>query len=63
MDDLSLRKVPYFFMIDFLASQVEVFQENELEAAGVLVDFGNSFSNTGKEIPSLGQRAGMENLS
>ncbi|WP_294276574.1 aminodeoxychorismate synthase component I [uncultured Chryseobacterium sp.] len=57
MDELSLRKVPYFFMIDFLASQVEVFQESELEAAGLLIDFEH-FSNTGKEIRTLEKEVG-----
>lgn len=45
MDELSLQKVPYFFIIDFLAGNVEVFKENELEKSGLLIDF-QCFSNT-----------------
>lgn len=39
MDHLSLQKVPFFFMIDFLMENVEVFQENELSKSGLLIDF------------------------
>ncbi|RNA61134.1 aminodeoxychorismate synthase component I [Chryseobacterium nematophagum] len=39
MDELSLRKVPYFFIIDFLAENVEVYLENEIERSGLIIDF------------------------
>ncbi|ALR32225.1 aminobenzoate synthetase [Chryseobacterium sp. IHB B 17019] len=45
MDELSLQKVPYFFIIDFLAENIEVFKENEIEKSGLLIDFQN-FSTT-----------------
>lgn len=45
MDELSLQKVPYFFIIDFLAENVELFKENEIEKSGLLIDFQN-FSTT-----------------
>ncbi|WP_294285324.1 aminodeoxychorismate synthase component I [uncultured Chryseobacterium sp.] len=45
MDELSLRKVPYFFIIDFLGEKVEIFRENEIEKAGLRIDFQN-FSTT-----------------
>jgi para-aminobenzoate synthetase component 1 len=45
MDELSLQKVPYFFIIDFLAENVEVFKENEIEKSGLLIDF-QKFSTT-----------------
>ncbi|WP_115983009.1 MULTISPECIES: aminodeoxychorismate synthase component I [Chryseobacterium] len=41
MDELSLQKVPYFFIIDFLAENVEIFKENEIEKSGLLIDFQN----------------------
>ncbi|ANF50817.1 aminodeoxychorismate synthase component I [Chryseobacterium glaciei] len=39
MDELSLQKVPYFFVIDFLLDNVEIYKENEIEKSGLLVDF------------------------
>lgn len=50
MDELSLRKVPYFFIVDFLAQNVEVFKEDKIEKSGLLIDFQN-FSNTKKQQP------------
>jgi para-aminobenzoate synthetase component 1 len=44
MDELSLQKVPYFFIIDFLTENVEIFKENEIEKSGLLIDFQN-YSN------------------
>lgn len=48
MDELSLQKVPYFFVIDFLSENVEIYRENEIEKSGLLIDF-QLFSNTKKE--------------
>lgn len=45
MDELSLRKVPFFFMIDFLSENVKIYPENEIKKSGLLIDF-QSFSNT-----------------
>ncbi|PWN66816.1 aminodeoxychorismate synthase component I [Chryseobacterium phosphatilyticum] len=39
MDELSLQKVPYFFVIDFLSEAVEIYQENEIEKSGLMIDF------------------------
>lgn len=39
MDELSLQKVPYFFIIDFLTENVEIFKEYEIEKSGLLIDF------------------------
>ncbi|MEJ5052074.1 aminodeoxychorismate synthase component I [Chryseobacterium culicis] len=39
MDELSLQKVPYFFVIDFLAENVEIYQEHEIEKEGLIIDF------------------------
>ena len=41
MDELSLKKVPFFFMVDFLLEKVEVFLENEIEEESLLIDFQN----------------------
>lgn len=48
MDELSLQKVPFFFMIDFLVDEIEIFKQNEIERNGLLIDF-QSFSNTEKQ--------------
>lgn len=45
MDDFSQRKVPFFFMVDFLMENVEVFTREQIEEKGLLIDFGN-FTNT-----------------
>lgn len=45
MDELSARKAPYFFIIDFLTDHVEVFIEEDLKKKGLLIDF-QYFSNT-----------------
>lgn len=39
MDELSFQKVPYFFIIDFLAENIEIYKENEIEKSGLLIDF------------------------
>lgn len=39
MDELSLQKVPYFFVIDFLSENVEIYKEDEIEKSGLLIDF------------------------
>lgn len=39
MDELSLQKVPYFFIIDFLAENIEIYKENEIQKPGLLIDF------------------------
>ncbi|MFZ4931339.1 aminodeoxychorismate synthase component I [Chryseobacterium sp. Mn2064] len=48
MDELSLQKVPFFFVIDFLSEKVETYTENEIEKSGLLIDF-QGFSNTKTE--------------
>ncbi|WP_395972003.1 aminodeoxychorismate synthase component I [Chryseobacterium cucumeris] len=54
MDELSLQKVPYFFIIDFLSENVEIYQENEIEKQGLIVDF-QKFS-TSKETHTLDKK-------
>ena len=41
MDELSLSKVPFFFMIDFLVEKVEIFTEDQLVENGLSIDFQN----------------------
>ncbi|WP_411813125.1 aminodeoxychorismate synthase component I [Chryseobacterium scophthalmum] len=48
MDELSHQKVPFFFIIDFLVDQIEIFTENEIEKEGLLIDF-QGFSNVKKQ--------------
>lgn len=48
MDELSLQKVPYFFMIDFRKENVEIYLENEIEKSGLLIDF-QKFSSKKKK--------------
>ncbi|MET3537056.1 para-aminobenzoate synthetase component 1 [Chryseobacterium limigenitum] len=48
MDELSLRKVPYFFVIDFLVDNVEIYRENEIQKSGLLIDFQNFKSSKNK---------------
>lgn len=47
MDELSLQKVPFFFVIDFLMENVLIFSQKDLEAQKILVDFPN-FKNVQK---------------
>lgn len=45
MDELSQQKVPFFFMVDFLAENIEMYTESQVEKKGLLIDFQN-FKNT-----------------
>jgi len=54
MDELSLQKVPYFFIIDFLSENVEIYQEREIKKSGLIIDF-QTFSNT-KETQELNKK-------
>ncbi len=39
MDVLSQEGIPFFFMVDFLKKNIEIFTENELVKSGLLFDF------------------------
>lgn len=52
MDQLSQKKVPFFFMIDFLMNNVEIFKTSELEKSGLKIDF-QSFKTESKEQASV----------
>lgn len=41
MDELSLQKVPFFFVIDFLMENVLIFSQEDLEGQKIFVDFPN----------------------
>ncbi len=45
MDELSLQKVPFFFMVDFLGENAVVYTESELKENSLLIDFQN-YTNT-----------------
>ena len=45
MDELSEKKVPFFFMVDFLAEKVEVYTEDELKENSLSIHFQN-YTNT-----------------
>ena len=49
MDELSQKKVPFFFMIDFLGENVQVYRENELSANDVFIDF-RSYTNANENL-------------
>lgn len=48
MDELSLQKVPYFFMIDFLSENIEIYTENEIKKSGLLIEFQHFSSSEQK---------------
>ena len=41
MDDLSERKEPFFFMVDFLVEKMEIFTLEEINEKGLIIDFKN----------------------
>lgn len=49
MDELSLQKTPFFFIIDFLSEKVEIYLENEIEKSGLLIDFQSISTSNNKE--------------
>jgi para-aminobenzoate synthetase component 1 len=50
MDELSAKKSPFFFMIDFLVENIEIYEEKDLENTSLLIDFPNFQSSQSKEI-------------
>jgi len=52
MDELSLQQVPYFFIIDFLGENVEIYKENEIKKSGLLIDFQSISSQKNKRALS-----------
>jgi len=54
LDELSEKKVPFFFMIDFLMGNVLIFNEQALKSKKILVDFP-SFKNAKSEISNKGE--------
>lgn len=39
MDQLSARRTPFFFLVDFLMEKVEVYLEDEIEYSGLWIEF------------------------
>ena len=54
MDELSQSGTPFFFLVDFLMENVEVFNEEELEESGLLIDFQN-FKKVNKPLTQPGE--------
>lgn len=55
MDELSLKRVPYLFIIDFLVNNVILIEENKIERSRLLIDFPhfktpNKQDTTNKEL-------------
>lgn len=44
MDELSNQKVPFFFMVDFLKENIEIYTQEEILNLGLLFDFQNDTS-------------------
>lgn len=60
MDELSQKKVPFFFMIDFMMNHVEIYPETELDENYVLVDF-QEFNNV-KEEPKISKKIQLQSF-
>lgn len=41
MDELSEKKEPFFFLINFLMDEIRIFTKNEIENNALLIDFPN----------------------
>ena len=41
MNFLSANKIPFFFMIDFLAQNIIILEEKDLEKADIFIKFPN----------------------
>ena len=64
MDELSERKEPFFFLIDFLMDEVRIFTQNEIQNNSLLIDFPN-VTNVNDEhatIPNLEWKSFPETL-
>lgn len=50
MDELSERKEPFFFLINFLMDKVRIFTQNEIQKNSLLIDFPNVTSVTDEHV-------------
>ncbi len=50
MDDLSERKEPFFFMVDFLVEKMEIFTLEEINEKGLFIDFKNLKTGAAKDV-------------
>ncbi len=39
MDQLSLQKIPFFFLIDFCVENIEIFTSDQISSSGLMIDF------------------------
>jgi len=51
MDELSERKEPFFFQINFLMDKVNIFTQNEIQNNSLLIDFPNVTNITYEHAP------------
>lgn len=49
MDQFSQKKIPFFFMVDFLVENIEICTENQIADKGLLIDFQNFKTKKYKE--------------
>ena len=54
LDELSEKKVPFFFMVDFLMNNILIFNEQALNSKEILVNFPK-YTNVETEIPRIEQ--------
>ncbi len=54
MDELSQNKVPFFFFVDFLAENIEIYTETEIDKKGLLIDF--------KQVKRFDERYGLNKI-
>lgn len=64
MDELSERKEPFFFLINFLMDVVRIFTQNEIENNSLLIDFHNltNVKNEHEPIPNFEWKSFPETL-
>lgn len=64
MDELSQRKEPFFFLIDFLMKDIKIFTENEIKKNSLLIDFPNvtNIINEHVKVPDFNWKSFPETL-
>ena len=64
MDELSEKKEPFFFLINFLMDDVRIFTQNEIENKALLIDFQNitNVNNQHGIIPNFKWKSFPETL-
>lgn len=64
MDELSERKEPFFFLINFLMDEVRIFTQNEIKNNSLSIDFPNvkNVIDEHAQVPNLGWKSFPETL-